>query len=240
MHISNIKYPPSCTYLGGHGYGSCFNVLIGHDSDTFIYYYVFTWVFLIRSTSMYLSHLGIHNPFTQLFMFGRFVSLCISTLDIPVTPTPSSSNYLHMIYDAACLCFQLGDLLPIFSINELAFAAISTDLSVNGTRSGGVCEPVCIVPASFSIQSLAEIFTSIISSSESKSGVGARKGPPSVLTDPIMLLDSGANVNLFTNSDLISNIITNLTKSKKYTRDCGYYNLFLHWTTRTGSPCHPA
>ena len=108
-----------------------------------------------------------------------------------------------------------------FSTNALAFAAISTDLSVNGTMSGGVCEPVCIVPASFSIQLLAKIFPSIISSSESRSGDGTRKGLPTVLTDLTMLLDSEANVNFFTNCDLLSNIITNLTKLKNIQETVG-------------------
>ena len=87
--------------------------------------------------------------------------------------------------------FWVGELLPILFTNALAFAAISTDLSAHATRSGGVCEPVCIVPTYFSIQSSEEIFPSIISSSESRSGGGAQTGPPTVLMDLIMLLDSG-------------------------------------------------
>ena len=118
----------------------------------------------------------------------------------------SERVYLH---------FQVGDLLPIFSTKSLVFATISTDLSVNGTWSGGVCEPVCIVPASFSIR-LLDFFSfffspSIISSAESRSG-GARKGPPTVFMDIKMFLDIGANANLFTNCDFLSNIITNLKK----------------------------
>ena len=124
------------------------------------------------------------RSFISLWHFGRYFFNMLNGLFFPAPPL---------------VCIQVGYLSPILSTNALAFAAISTDLSVNETRSGGVCEPVHIVPASFSINSLAEIFPSIASSSESRSEGGAWDGPPTVLTDLTMLLDSRTNVNLFTN-----------------------------------------